>query len=146
MENILHEINKVPISHLELANRLDEFLVDNHDVYRQSLTNRQNETIKFSYLFTDDLIIHILYYDDRITNLFFALKDRVMYTELPVDNPIFYSMINKESFSSIKNTLKNHSTASGYFMHNNDLYEFVENVDIHWITKRASVKSSMISC
>jgi len=143
MENLLHEINKAPISYEELANILDAFLVDNHDVYRQNLYDIQNCPWEFSHLFTDNLIVHMMYFVDKIISLFFAFNDRMVYTNFHIDELTFFSMNSEESFDNIINTLKNrHSTTSGYFMHNNDLYEFVENVDIYWITKRSNVKSS----
>ena len=105
MENLLSEINRAPISYEELANLLDMFLVDNHDVYRQNLYDIRGCPWNFSQLFTDNLIVHIFYYNDEINNLFFALNDRILYTKFLDDEILFYSMIGKESFDNIINML-----------------------------------------
>jgi len=143
MENLLREINsEAPISGLELANKLDEFLADNNDVYKLDLDNFRNYPWRFSYLFTDDLIIHMLYCGNVIYELLFALKDKLVYIGLFSNIQAFYRLVSEESFTDIICILETTPHTHGRFLNYNDLYEFVDNVDIHWITKRASIKSS----
>lgn len=143
MESLLYEINKGPITPDELAILLDEFLMNNSNWDDVVYKNRVHYLYDISYLFTDDLIIHMLYFDDEILNLFFAIKDRIVYSELPKRGAIFHLLNVKEAFNYVIDKIKNHFSTSGYFMYESDLYEEVRDVDIHWITKRSTSKSAM---
>lgn len=143
MESLLCEINKGPITLDELATLLDEFLMNNSNLDDVVYKNNIYVQYKTSSLFTDDLIIRMLYFGDEIINLFFAIKDRIVYTELPKKGAGFYRLNGKEAFYDVIAKIKNYYGTSGSFMEKSDLYEEVRDVDVHWITKRSTSKSAM---
>lgn len=144
MENLLHNINKGSICFGDLAVSLDVFLMDNSTqdgvVYKHEIFDVCPE-LKMGRMYTDDFVIYITYFNDEIIDTLFAIKDRLLHINFENMESTFYQLTNKEAFSNlIENLEKNHFCCS--FLCEPDLYEEINDVDIHWVTKRYNAKSA----
>lgn len=163
MESLLANINDSPIVGSELMTVSEEFLHRNPtkahvikastDVYQYLHLYKDKGIIgtyyvmtpglpyKMDYFIKDRTFIHMINYEKTSTKLFFVMNNRCVFVDNKY-NLSFFELLTNNAFFEIIDELMVRPDTDTDFMRDNSSFKEIENVDIHWVTKRHNTKSA----